>query len=459
MLTKPLFKLAGAALVAVSALAPAFTAQAAPAGRPNAVTFARQFTPTIDGNLSEWGSLPYAINQVVYKPENWVGANDATANYAVAWDANKFYIAAYVKDDVFVQTQTGDQIFKGDGLELLWDTLLSQDSDSTALTNDDFELGISPGGLTSGNNPAAQAYRWYPSNIKGAQSTVVIASTKVGDGYQIEVGIPWPVLGAQPFAGARFGFALSVSDNDAANTAQQQTLVSSVNTRKLTNPTTWGTLILDNVTTHAVHFNSAPTIDGNLGEWGTLDQNINQVTFGASNWVNTGDASATYKLGWDNVKLYIATYVKDDVFVQNQTGKNLFKGDSLELLIDNNLGGDAGSAWLNSDDFELGISPGGLTSGNNPGAGSYLWYPSAWQGVPSGVSIASVKVADGYVVEAAIPWSVLGITASAGQQVGFALSVSDNDYAGQALQQTLVSSLGSRKLTNPNTWGILTLDN
>ncbi len=63
-------------------------------------------------------------------------------------------------------------------------------------------------------------------------------------GYTLEAKIPWSVFGLTPVDGARYGFALSVSDNDAAGTATQQSMVSSVSTRTLVNPTTWGTLIL-----------------------------------------------------------------------------------------------------------------------------------------------------------------------------------------------------------------------
>jgi len=227
--------------------------------------------------------------------------------------------------------------------------------------------------------------------------------------YAVEAAIPWSLLGASPYAGARYGFALSTSDNDAQGAAVQQTLVSSVAGRIFNNPTTWGTLVLDNVTTHAVKLGSAATVDGNLGEWGALNNGINQVVFGPQNWVGSNDASANYKIGWDANKLYIAAYVKDDVFVQNQSGANLFRGDSLELMLDTNLGGDAGNTVLNSDDTQLGISPGGLTTGNNPAPQAYRWYPSNLKGSLSSVAVASSKVGDGYLVEAAIPWSVLGV--------------------------------------------------
>ncbi len=449
------------AMVAALAASPATAGAAAPAQtytRPNVVTLARPFTPTVDGNLSEWGSLPYAINQVVYGSQNWTGAADNSATYAVAWDANKLYLAAYVKDDVFAQTQVNDQIFKGDSLELLFDTYLASDAGSTVLSGDDYELGFSPGGLTTGNNPARQAFRWYPSSQWGVPSGVTVASAKVSDGYQMEVAVPWSVVGASPYAGGRYGFALSTSDNDSSS-AVQQTLVSSASTRKLTNPATWGTLILDNVTSHAAHLNTPPAIDGNLSEWGTLANTANQAVYLPGNWTGASDASATYSLGWDANKLYLAAYVKDDVFVQTQSGSLLYLGDSLELIFDTQLGTDSGSTVQSSDDYQLGISPGGLTTGNNPPPQSYRWYPGSLRGVPSGLSIASVKLSDGYAVEAAIPWSALGVTPSGGNTFGFAFSVSDNDAVGTAQQQTLVSSIGTRKLTNPTTWGVLLLDN
>lgn len=459
MALKPLLQLTSAVAVGATALLGPNPALAAPLARQNTVTLARPFTPTIDGNLSEWGSLPNAINQVVFGPRNWVNANDNSATYAVAWDANKLYLAAYVKDDVFVQNQSGEQLFRGDSLELLFDTNLAADSHVTTADADDYQLGISPGGLTNGNNPAPQAYLWLPTARRGTPAGVTVASSKVGDGYMVEAAIPWSLLGASPYSGARYGFALSTSDNDVAGQALQQTLLSSVVGRIFSNPTTWGTLVLDNVTTHAVKLGGAPNVDGNLGEWGTLNDEVNQVVFGAQNWVGANDASARYKIGWDANKLYIAAYVKDDVFVQNQSGANLFRGDSLDLMLDTNLGGDSGNAFLNSDDYQLGISPGGLTSGNNPASQVYCWYPSSLKGTLTSTTVASTKVGDGYVVETAIPWSTLGVTPFGGLKLGFALSVSDNDVAGQALQQTLVSSNALRKLTNPNTWGVLVLDN
>jgi len=60
-------------------------------------------------------------------------------------------------------------------------------------------------------------------------------------------------------------------------------------------------------------------------------------------------------------------------------------------------------------------------------------------------------------VEAAIPWNVLGVVPAAGQSYGFAVSASDNDDTGQNLQQGMVSSVPTRVLVDPTTWGELQL--
>jgi hypothetical protein len=90
--------------------------------------------------------------------------------------------------------------------------------------------------------------------------------------------------------------------------------------------------------------------------------------------------------------------------------------------------------------------------------GAYRWYPASLAGIPAGVTLKAVRTDEGYDLEARIPWSALGgVTPAEGSSFGFALSLSDNDRAGQALQQSMVSTVRGRMLTNPTTWGTLTL--
>ena len=68
-----------------------------------------------------------------------------------------------------------------------------------------------------------------------------------------------------------------------------------------------------------------------------------------------------------------------------------------------------------------------------------------------------MKMNGGYRLEVDIPWSVFGITPTAGQELGFALSVSDNDQSGKSVQETMISTAAKRVLDDPSTWGTLTL--
>ncbi len=205
----------------------------------------------------------------------------------------------------------------------------------------------------------------------------------------------------------------------------------------------------------ASYLGTPPIIDGDLSKWTLHQYPANSVVFGAANWVDAKDLSATVMLAWDNNNLYLGVHVTDDKYVQNATGANLYKGDSLEVLIDTNLQADFYVDDLSPDDFQLVISPGKSSPGNHPEA--YLWYPTTVKGTKTQVQIAAKGTDSGYDVEVAIPWSLFEVTPVAGKHYGFAFSVSDNDNSSENVQQSMVSTDPNRHLTDPTTWGDLTL--
>mgnify|MGYP001202623289 CR=1 FL=1 len=204
-----------------------------PAARPGAA-------PVVDGDLGEW-ALALRLDQNAFGGAQWTGVGDASADYALAWDDDRLYLAVRVADDVFVQTERGDTLFRGDSLELLFDADLGADFDSTSLSNDDIQVGLSPGDFAS---VGADTYLWFPSALKGASTGVTLAARKTAGGYDLEAAIPWSLFNVRPAAGARYGFLLSLNDNDAPGTAAQQSMISSTVGRRLTDPTTWATLEL-----------------------------------------------------------------------------------------------------------------------------------------------------------------------------------------------------------------------
>ncbi len=221
-------------------------------------------------------------------------------------------------------------------------------------------------------------------------------------------------------------------------------------------PTATPVLLRPKGNVKAYHFTSAPTLDGDFSEWkDAAVYAAHAVVFGKDKWYGDQDLAGDFQVGWDANNMYIAIKVTDQLYVQLASGANLYKGDSLEILLDTNLGADFYVQSLSPDDYQLGISPGQTFPGNHPEG--YLWFPSTISGART-VKAFATATTGGYVVEAAIPWSIFGVTPQAGQHYGFALSVSDSDNDASAVQQKMVSNVSTRRLTDPTTWGDLVLN-
>lgn len=199
-------------------------------------------SPVIDGNWDDFTTPEYSASYVTFGSGYWTGANDLSSSFKIEWDNNYLYIAARVLDDAYVQNSTGNYLYLGDSLEVLLDTDLYGDFYYNQLSPDDYQLGISPG--LYGIGGAKEAYLWYPRSIQGRISQVITAATGMPGGYMVEVAIPWGIFNIVPIEGEHYGFAFSVSDNDSTGASSQQSMASNVSTRHLTQPITWGELVL-----------------------------------------------------------------------------------------------------------------------------------------------------------------------------------------------------------------------
>ena len=201
----------------------------------------------------------------------------------------------------------------------------------------------------------------------------------------------------------------------------------------------------------------APTLDGIWDEWETTKYPIPTLIFNrtTTTWEDAADLEGSFRIGYDAQYLYIAVKANDNVYVQKASGKELFKGDSIELLLDMDLNGDYTTAQINGDDYQLGISPG---NPNTEGVKeAYLWYPQSISGPRTQVLITAVSTGENWRIEAAIPWSMLGVAPTNGLKIGFAISISDNDDKDNKGQDSMISTASSRNFTDPTTWGTLTL--
>jgi len=198
--------------------------------------------PAMDGGWGDWIADEYSANAVVFGGERWDDSDDLSSSYKVQWDEDYLYIAWKVTDEEYMQLSKGQNLYLGDSVEVLIDTAVQYDYWQRWLDWDDYQIGVSPGNNEVGENP--EVYLWYPSSKAGTLTKALVGVKPTSNGYRVTLGIRWKTLGIEPYTGLRLGFAASVSDDDSKKGKDQQSMVSSTSKRILTDPTTWGDLIL-----------------------------------------------------------------------------------------------------------------------------------------------------------------------------------------------------------------------
>ena len=230
---------------------------------------------------------------------------------------------------------------------------------------------------------------------------------------------------------------------------------------------------IDTPDVQAFHLADPPSIDGDPSDWPAGIQtylSVNPV-FGAGNWDGIDDVSAVWALGWDADFLYFVASVTDDIHAQDFNSTQIWRQDSLSFHFD--MRRDDPSDLLNlndTDDAEVIVSPGDF-AGNAEVNAVISHGPSG--GLQAFVvedqgelfELAAQPRPSGYVVEGAIPWSLISpsdrvsVRPSGGEAFGLALNVNDGDRPGEpgSTQEVMLSSAPERKLGDPSTWGTLTL--
>ncbi|MCB0106537.1 MAG: hypothetical protein KDE53_11525, partial [Caldilineaceae bacterium] len=241
--TPPVEATAVASATATPTPAPTATTTAQrerPAG--NGIFEARNAGHTLDGNFDDWAGNWYAVTAVSGSDANYEGANDLSGDFQVSWSLEGLYLALRVNDDRYRAGPNGTDMWQGDAIELHFDRLLSEDYADSLTNDDDYQIGLSWGP----DRNEVRLYRWLPQAQEGTFSISGVVQP-AGEGYQAEVLVPWTLLdvtSGQLQSDQRFGFNVSISDNDGDVPAQETLLSASPNRTTYNNPTEWGTLIL-----------------------------------------------------------------------------------------------------------------------------------------------------------------------------------------------------------------------
>jgi len=175
------------------------------------------------------------------------------------------------------------------------------------------------------------------------------------------------------------------------------------------------------------------SIDGDLNDWVMVPVRYEikgeDVVYGKNKWRDEKDLSGTILICWRAEGLYIGVEVTDDKIVQNMTGKDLWKGDHIEVYIDTKYSPDA-KGIFGEGQFQIGISPGNLLNTGDPitdiPAEYYVFHPENFVSKEK-ILVGSKKTEEGYNIEAFIPFKFLGIQGKEGEEIGIDICISDTD--------------------------------
>ncbi len=192
-------------------------------------------------------------------------------------------------------------------------------------------------------------------------------------------------------------------------------------------------------------------LDGDLGDWGAVPGEFaydaaEQVVHGAGAWTGTDDLGGRVKLAWRQSHLYLSADVTDDQLQQTQQGDGIWQGDHIEFFIDAATDLEPERAAFGDGQFQIAFSPGNfLDTGDaliDCAPEAYCFRPRA-KSVDQ-IDVSAQKTADGWTLEAAIPWSFLAIgTPAKGTVLAFEVALSDTDSP-EARQESFMTSSSER---------------
>lgn len=196
----------------------------------------------VDGNLSDWNGISqYPAAYRIEEADDWDGSDDLGATWQLAWNNNQLLLAIEVTDDTIMPATADAKELTGDSLQLLLETQVSENSQ---LNSHSYRLSLLPGNL-AGVLPSARLAQGNSGGFTLISGPgIQMAAQPTEDGYTLEAAIPWQILQVTPRGDLSMRVVLRALDSDDEETAVPQVIYAHLPKHQLTNPTTWGKLIL-----------------------------------------------------------------------------------------------------------------------------------------------------------------------------------------------------------------------
>jgi hypothetical protein len=167
-------------------------------------------------------------------------------------------------------------------------------------------------------------------------------------------------------------------------------------------------------------------IDGIGGDWSDSGYRVEVFSDTAGVQQPATEGSARMRLGWDPRGLLVLLDVRDDRAVESDDPRDLGAGDSVEFYLYTEREGLLHWHAIVSP----GIDPRHDELRKEIAPAEMRLFP-AMQRVCPDLEIARTRVSDGYVLEALLPWSNLGITPGEGATLALQVILNDVDGVGK----------------------------
>lgn len=159
-------------------------------------------------------------------------------------------------------------------------------------------------------------------------------------------------------------------------------------------------------------------IDGEAADWGDAGLKVEVLTATAPRQT-LGNFDAWARLAWDERGLLILLTVRDDRPREEDRAENFWRGSSVELFLAEAQGG--------TNSFQVMITPG--VTPEQPQLRLHVIdrRADALKKRPLAIAAARTRTADGYLLEALLPWESLALQPAVGMTAAAQLYVNDRD--------------------------------